>query len=852
MSKRTIIYPVLRVAVLLAAGAIGVGIVIRPFLWPGAAAAQPAVEPAPAEESWPREVENGDTTFIFHQPQMDSWDGVHVELLSAVQVKVKGSEQVAYGAVRVKGALRVDKSVRMVELSDLEITHAVFPSSPEKQGLYLRNMQMRAIQKVRQISLDRFETALAAMEAQHKFRSYPLKNDPPTIIHSRVPAILVYVDGSPAYRAVKDLKLERVINTRPLLMKAPSGKHFLHLFDGWMEADSIHGPWTVCLKPTDQLTSALKDAIAGGQVDLLEGKADPESKIPPPSLAKGPVPAVHVVSTPTELVVTEGEPKFVDIPGTALSYVENTTGHIFRHSGENRLYFLISGRWFRSDSSRGPWEFVPGGKLPPDFKNIPDDSPKENVKACVPDTRQALEAVIAANIPQTATVKRAEVKLNPPQFDGPPQLKPLEGTSLQYAANTATPIIRVDSDTFYAVENGVWYRSISVNGPWSVADSVPGVIYSIPPNAPLHFVTYVQIYRSTATTVDVGYTAGYYGTVVTTGSGYVAVYGTGYAYNPWVGTTWFGPPVTYGCGSAVTYTPWDGWSFSFGYGWSWGYPMYPMGWGWGPYPWWGPVGWGYYYPYPYYAPIYGGVAWGPGGAMAWGPGGWAGTTGNVYHRYGNTGAVTRTSSGFNAWTGNQWARQVGTSYNSRNGNIAAGQRGAVHNVYTGDYAYGGRGSVTSGRTGNTVTGGRLTVGNSETGQSGSLGYLRGENGGVARIGDSYYAAKDGTVYRRGSDGGWESNSGSGWNSMENRPTPNASARDRSASTRETGGQAPTLQNRSTAGPQPRMDTREVRSSSSISRESLNRQMDARSMGQTRTQSYRNFGGGGGRFGGRRR
>ena len=74
------------------------------------------------------------------------------------------------------------------------------------------------------------------------------------------------------------------------------------------------------------------------------------------------------------------------------------------------------------------------------------------------------------------------------------------------------------------------------------------------------------------------------------------MYGTGYAYSPWVGTTWFGPPVTYGCGSSITYTPWEGWTVSFGFGWSWGYPMYPMGWGWGPYPWWGPVGWGYYYP----------------------------------------------------------------------------------------------------------------------------------------------------------------------------------------------------------------------------------------------------------------
>jgi hypothetical protein len=272
-----------------------------------------------------------------------------------------------------------------------------------------------------------------------------------------------------------------------------------------------------------------------------------------------------------------------------------------------------------------------------------------------------------------------------------------------------------------------------------------------------------------------------------------------------------------------------------------------MGWGWGPYPWWGPVGWGYYYPYPYYAPIYGGVAWGPGGAVAWGPGGWAATSGNVYHRYGNTGAVTRTSQGFNAWTGNQWASQVGMSYNSKNGNIAAGQRGAVRNVYTGDYAYGGRGSMTSGTSGKTYTGGRVTVGNSNTGQSGSAGYIRGENGGVARVGDSIYAAKDGTVYRKGANG-WEQNSGGGWGSV-NTPAPTA-GQNKAGAAQDKGAQARTMQTRPTTGQSPQVQSRQTPSNQQI--QSLNRQVDARSMGQTRTMSNRSYTGGGTRMSGRRR
>ena len=79
---------------------------------------------------------------------------------------------------------------------------------------------------------------------------------------------------------------------------------------------------------------------------------------------------------------------------------------------------------------------------------------------------------------------------------------------------------------------------------------MPPVIYSIPPSSPLHYVTYVQIYNATPQYVVVGYTPGYFGTVVASGG--VVVYGTGYAYASYIGATvWYPPPVTYGYGAAV-------------------------------------------------------------------------------------------------------------------------------------------------------------------------------------------------------------------------------------------------------------------------------------------------------------
>ncbi len=88
--------------------------------------------------------------------------------------------------------------------------------------------------------------------------------------------------------------------------------------------------------------------------------------------------------------------------------------------------------------------------------------------------------------------------------------------------------------SYYALRAGVWFTATAARparGTWR--PTCRRVIYTIPVTSPLHYVTYVQVYGSTATVVYVGYTPGYLGTVVAPGG--VVVYGTGYAYQPWIG-----------------------------------------------------------------------------------------------------------------------------------------------------------------------------------------------------------------------------------------------------------------------------------------------------------------------------
>jgi hypothetical protein len=731
--------------------------------------AQPPANQAPTAPSWPQVLAAGDTKLTIYQPQLDSWDGYTLNARAAVEATGTDGKS-TYGIVQFSAHTLVDKATRWVALDQYTITKADFPDSASKADSWVAAVKQDAENRTKSISLDQLEAALGVIAAEKKSSSEPLENTPPTIISSEVPALLVYIDGEPAYRPVDGTSLQRVINTRPLLLKDAQDKHYLHVFDGWMVADNLGGQYAPLPSPSAELEKAKKAAIQGRQVDLLTGQSDPKDKIP--TLAKPPIPQIYIATVPTELIVTDGAPQWQPIQNTKLLYVTNTTGHIFKEIGDQDSYVLISGRWFRAGDMKGPWTFVGADKLPADFANIPDDSPKENVKASVAGTPQAKEAAIAATIPQTSAIKKSQVKMSKPAFDGEPQLKAIKGTPLQYVVNSPMPIIMVDAQSWYAVENGIWFVATSVQGPWTVASSVPAVIYSIPPSSPMHYVTYVKVYEASGDTVVVGYTPGYQGSTLDPDSG-VVVYGTGYPYTPWVGSVWYGPPVTYGFGVAIRYTPWTGWTFGFGFGWSWGGSTVAVGWGWGAYPWWGNYGWGYAWgPHLYPAPMpWGGAAYGyHGGAVAWGPGGWAGTSGNIYRQWGDRASVSRYGGGYNAWTGNRWAGQVGASYNSRTGIAAAGQRGAVHNVYNGNYAAGRSGvavgpdggaiagqHVTAGnvRTGTQVNANRGAVYNPNTGNTTQYGGIHDRNGGVAHVGDNMYAGHDGNVYKR-TDNGWQS------------------------------------------------------------------------------------------------
>jgi hypothetical protein len=771
---------------------------------------------SPTPHGWPRvAVSDGDTITIY-QPQLTSWDYVTLITSAAVAVKPAGARQETSGTIHTRATTRVDRSARTVYFESMEITGGEFPSAGSQADAYLARIRALMPRKLGSMSLDRLEASLAELEARRTGQSQPLRNDPPVIIFTSEAAVLVPIDGPPIYQTVPKTKVERAVNTRALLLRDSDRKLYLHLFDGYVTASALGGPWAAARAVPKDVAKAETQAVETKQVDLLAGHQDPDTQ-QYPSLKTTPIPALYLTTLPTELIVTSGQPQWAPVDSTRLLYVTNTNAHVFRSTADQKIYVLISGRWFRSPSLDGPWEFVPAESLPADFARIPDDSPTENAKASVPGTEQAEEAAIANTIPQNETVDRTTAMDPAPVYDGDPRLEPIEGTPLHYVMNCATPVIEVDDKTWLACENGVWFAATSPDGPWVVATSVPAIIYSIPPSSPMYYVTFVRVVRYDPSTVWVATTPGYYGTVV--GPDGLVVFGTGYTYAAYVGpSVVVSYPITYGYGCDPCWTPWSGWSFGFAVGW----PMaadYHFWCACPPAPFWG----------PYWAPCYHAHYNAYGGITAWGPYGWAGTSGFVYWHHGRWPGEGHGAAAHDPWTGHRWASRYGRAYNSITGTRVAGRPGGVQNVFTGGTAFAGRGAASGSKPGNAPTGVSVAPGHSRTAQPAPVGHptgytpgtvnathgsgIKAPNGGAIDVQTHVIAGRNGNYYRPDGVGGWQE--------MKKPMAQNI------------GGQAPPVQ-RQTPGSPPAGSWQPYKGAQT---NALNRELNSRELGAQRQSSF---------------
>lgn len=523
-----------------------------------------------SQNNWPREIklDNG-VIIIMYQPQNESIDGNKLNSRSVVSVKKGKNEEPVFGVVWTQSIMLTDKDTRMVTLEEIKVTHLKFPDVQDSS-------KIQALTTILEAEIPRWniefhlDEVVATLEQEQNLTADELNMKAPEVIYRSEPTTLILIDGDPVVKKDEQLNMERVLNTPFLIVKNLDDKKF-YLFAGtfWYASSSVTNDW----KPVTNLPAAIK--ALDEEIRKKENASQQSS-----SASSSPT-AILVSTRPAELIQTKGEAAFASVQGTGLLYVTNTEDQLFKYVEDQQYYILLSGRWYKASTLKGPWDFVASDKLPADFAKIPEGSEKDVVLANVAGTDAAREAVMDAQIPQTAKVDRNSTSCTV-TYDGEPKFEAIEGTDMQVAVNTSGTVL-LAGGKYYAVENGVWFVSDKPDGPWKVSADRPADVDKIPPENQAYNVKYVYIYETTPEYVYVGYTPGYMGCYV---YGPTVVYGTGFYYTPWYGAWYYPRPVTWGFG--MYYNPWTGWGmrvgyttgfFTFsvrfgGYGGWWGPPMY--------------------------------------------------------------------------------------------------------------------------------------------------------------------------------------------------------------------------------------------------------------------------------------
>ena len=506
-------------------------------------------------DSWyPRTITNEKGSMVIYAPQIDAWTEFNsIDAWVAFEITLAESET-TFGSVRFRAATDTDIAAREALLHSFKILDLSIKGVEEESAEY-QTAHAGITALSRTIPLD--------LILEYLPQEIPIADggdlnpEPPQIFASSRPALLLSVDTEPMFVPVGESELQFLLNSNwDVLRVGEDGALFLCYQDAWLTAADVTGPWTWATALPAKLGEVPDDANWQNVVACLP--EDPGH----PDVPQQAAPTVFYATEPAELILTEGEPEWVQIEQSGLSYAANTTQELFRFDDD--VYFLASGRWFRGADLGGPW--VLEKTLPDAFQQIPPESgtdshPKSYIRASVPGTREAWEAALVASIPRKAEiVKGTESELDlDVTYAGEPAFAPIETTEIELAVNTSYQVLRYEG-VYYLCHNAVWLTGPAPEGPWQYAESIPDAFATIPPSSPAYNTTFVTVGESDEEFVAYAYTSGYEGMYV---EDETVVQGTGYpstavsitlAYGMYDG--WYGYP----------YYPYYPWPPTYGYG----------------------------------------------------------------------------------------------------------------------------------------------------------------------------------------------------------------------------------------------------------------------------------------------
>jgi hypothetical protein len=192
-------------------------------------------------------------------------------------------------------------------------------------------------------------------------------------------------------------------------------------------------------------------------------------------------PKVIYTTKPSMLVLIDGEPKMQSNSTYGVDAVVNSPFTIVKNN-DGRFYLYGGKQWYSASSATGPYNYV--GDIPDNLQQIENAvKNSKNTSSNNSNNNNSNDDAVSGNsnaIPEIiVSTQPAELI----QSDGEPNFAPVENTGLLYVKNSSNDIFMdVNSQQYYVLLSGRWYRSASLKSQWQFipADKLPADFAKIP------------------------------------------------------------------------------------------------------------------------------------------------------------------------------------------------------------------------------------------------------------------------------------------------------------------------------------------------------------------------------------
>jgi hypothetical protein len=220
--------------------------------------------------------------------------------------------------------------------------------------------------------------------------------------------------------------------------------------------------------PTWDLTLSLDRLLVSLELVDKESNASKNLKNDPP---------IIIYETTASLLITiDGDPILQDIENTSLKSVVNTPFFLL-YDTKGKKYYLKGGSimWAANDL-KGEWKTT-------------TNPPKEVVELAKQYDEQINEDQEGLDMLKEE-IPKIIVATEPTELvttDGDIEFAPISNTDLLYVENSDSELfLDIDSQEYFILISGRWYKSSSLLGPWSyvASDQLPETFKNIPPDSP--------------------------------------------------------------------------------------------------------------------------------------------------------------------------------------------------------------------------------------------------------------------------------------------------------------------------------------------------------------------------------